>query len=297
MKRRGAVLLPCRDFRAIMSMRPAPRALLPRLQVFTGPMWSGKTRELVMSTRAVMAAGPGRLAPPKRHRSPVRHAAQATGFDAVLFLKHSIDTRAGVGTIASRCGLRLEPAMPVACLDDVQVAPRSVVAVDEAQFLGDDLLRFAERFVEDEELQECALLVSGLDLDYEAQPFGHVGSLARWAQQQASDGSVSAAVRRMAARCTFGSCGGSSDRATGGCSSPALFSQRLAEGGAARVHIGGGEAYQPACGAHHSPSPVPAGWWFGDEHLPRAGGVESVVCTERPDEALASTGSTATAPA
>lgn len=76
----------------------------------------------------------------------------------------------------------------------------------------------------------------------------------------AATGSAPCVVERLSARCTHG--------ATGVCSRPAVFSQRLSmtakEGDESVVAIGGGERYQPACELHHVPHAVPYDAWYSD---------------------------------
>ena len=114
------------------------------LEVIYGPMFSGKTEELLRRLTVAERAGL-----------------------AVVALKPSIDTRGGAD-IVSHSGTR-RAALLIDRDRAVDVAA-DVVAVDEANFLGaaavDSLLGLRAR-----------VIVAGLDLDFRRQPFAEMPRL------------------------------------------------------------------------------------------------------------------------
>jgi thymidine kinase len=117
-----------------------------RIEVITGPMFAGKTEELLRRVRRAEIAG-----------------------QRVHTVTHAIDTRSGPNRIASHIG-RDAPsaALPTA---DVLVASvpdgTQIVAIDEAHFFGpalvDAVTELADRGV--------LVLVAGLDVTFEGAPF------------------------------------------------------------------------------------------------------------------------------
>jgi thymidine kinase len=201
---------------------------LHRLQIFMGPMWSGKTNRLI---QAVDAA---RL-----------------GYTAVNVVRFARDTRAPPGLVVARTGLALAATHSVVDLAAVPLdagGENSLFAVDEAQFFGDGLVEFWRRLAP----TPHGLIVAGLDLDFARRPFGSVLRLARDALDFPGD----VLVERLTATCDH------RDAASGAvCGRRAPYSQRLSEGGSAQVLVGGSDFYAPACERHHVPEPVPRGSW------------------------------------
>jgi len=190
------------------------------LEVIVGPMFSGKSEELIRRvTRALIA----------RQR--------------VAVFKPAIDDRYHATQVASHAGRTIE-ALPVqdaaairahllgegALLPDPgQVLPE-LVGIDEAQFFGPDLgplvLELAEAGVR--------VILAGLDLDFRAEPFGCMPDLLARAES----------VEKLTAICTV-------------CGAPATRSQRLIGGQPARfddpvVLVGAQEAYEARCRVHHA---------------------------------------------
>lgn len=190
------------------------------LRLFTGPMMSGKSEALI---------------------SAIEHLRKLR--KTVVVVTHSLDTRSG-GSVASRDGRKVMADLVVDSLDSVPAEAGVTYAIDEAQFLGDSLVRFHRR------APSQPLLVSGLDLDFARKPFGSVLALAQEAVATGAD----VEVHKLRARC-----GCVVNGSPGPCGAPAPFTQRLKVGSAADdqlVLIGGSESYQPACEAHHIPQPV-----------------------------------------
>lgn len=121
------------------------------IEILTGPMWSGKTGELI-----------GRI-----------QAAEAQGLD-VLAIKPSTDTRDV--EIRSRTG-RSYRCLPVPSSQLAQYSHRALeggfLAIDEAQFFGPELLALAASFQ-----RQGTLILAGLDRTSEGRPFGHLLEIA-----------------------------------------------------------------------------------------------------------------------
>ncbi len=119
----------------------------PRLEVIVGPMYCGKSAELI---RRVHLAEIARL--------------------GVRVFRPALDTRAPEASVASRNGMRTG-AVPLARAHDVLAhVDESVdlVAIDEAEFFDHGL----EDVVRELLALRRRVIVAGLDLDFAAQPFG-----------------------------------------------------------------------------------------------------------------------------
>ena len=122
------------------------------LEVVAGPMFSGKSEELIRRvTRALIAR------------------------QSVQVFKPAIDDRYDSVAVASHNGRTLD-AQPVTGVDGIRAALRmdtQVIAVDEAQFLSSDLTPLAL------ELADAGkrVIVAGLDLDFRGEPFGPMPGL------------------------------------------------------------------------------------------------------------------------
>jgi thymidine kinase len=119
------------------------------LEVFTGPMKSGKTRELL-------------------HR--IDKLSHIQGCDFLLF-KPAVDTRdqdikSRFGTLSHQC-LFVAEDDPKQLLEHVREKHR-LVAIDEAHFFVDELIDVVRELL----LRRVNVVVAGLDLDFRAEPFG-----------------------------------------------------------------------------------------------------------------------------
>ena len=122
------------------------------IEVVAGPMFSGKSEELIRRvTRAMIA----------RQR--------------VQVFKPAIDDRYDAVAVASHAGrtLRAEAVANVAALRERLDSGTRVVAIDEAQFFDAALVPMAL------ELADAGrrLIVAGLDLDFRGEPFGPMPEL------------------------------------------------------------------------------------------------------------------------
>lgn len=122
------------------------------IEVITGPMFSGKSEELIRRIRRAEIA---------RQR--------------VQIFKHAIDARYDATNIVSHSQQSL-PSITVKDPESIlaQIADRTeVVAIDEAQFFSMKLVDICEKLAN----QGKRVVVAGLDLDYRGQAFGPMPEL------------------------------------------------------------------------------------------------------------------------
>ncbi len=123
-------------------VRPAPG----RVEVVAGPMFAGKSEELLRRVRRARLAGQG-----------------------VVVVNHALDVRSGGGQVASHSGL----AIPSATATDAEqiralVTPGTdLVAIDEAQFFGAGLVDAVLALADD----GLTVVVAGLCITFDGQPF------------------------------------------------------------------------------------------------------------------------------
>lgn len=180
-----------------------------QVEVVCGPMFAGKSEELVRRVRR----------------------ARLAGLD-VEVVNHSLDERHGTGLIASHSGVSVESrtASDVASLRTL-LAGRSpdIVAIDEAQFFGNDLVELVDELA----ATGVTALVAGLCVTFDGRPFEPLPTLMATAE----------VVTRLTAVCSV-------------CGSDAAFHQRIGSGEAtdalstSEEHVGGVETYQARC-RHH----------------------------------------------
>jgi len=188
------------------------------LEVIVGPMFSGKSEELIRRvTRAVIA----------RQR--------------VAVFKPAIDDRYHAAHVASHSG-RTAEATPVRDTAAVRALLRGeqlllpasaelpdVVGFDEAQFFDPGLVPLALELAD----QGVRVILAGLDLDFRGEPFGIMPDLLARAES----------VEKLTAVCVE-------------CGAPATRTQRLIGGRPARyddpvVMVGAAERYEARCRVHH----------------------------------------------
>ncbi len=122
------------------------------LELIVGPMFSGKSEELIRRvTRAFIAK------------------------QRVQVFKPALDSRYDSVAVASHNGRTLD-ALPVSDVAEMRAAldeTAQVIAIDEGQFLSFDLVSFACDLAESDK----RVLVAGLDLDFRGEPFGPMPEL------------------------------------------------------------------------------------------------------------------------
>ena len=189
------------------------------LEVIVGPMFSGKSEELIRRvTRAVIA----------RQR--------------VSVFKPALDDRYHVSAVASHAG-RTVNAVAVRGAADIRAylsgegallntqgeTLPDVVGIDEVQFMDAAIIPLALDLAD----AGVRVILAGLDLDFRAEPFGFMPELLARAES----------VEKLTAICTV-------------CGAPATRSQRLIGGQPARfddpvVLVGAEESYEARCRVHH----------------------------------------------
>ncbi|MGH2569718.1 MAG: thymidine kinase [bacterium] len=178
------------------------------IEVICGSMFSGKTEELIRRlTRATIA----------------RQKVQA--FKPVLDVRFGKD-------VVSHSGQRI-PSVEVASAAGIlaQLDPDTrVVGIDEAQFLGAELVAVVEEIA----ASGRRVIVAGLDQDYRGLPFEPVPQLL----------AIAESVTKTMAVCVV-------------CGNPANKTQRLVDA-QARVLVGAGEVYEARCRGCWSPDPAKA---------------------------------------
>jgi thymidine kinase len=178
------------------------------IEVICGSMFSGKTDELIRRlVRATIAK------------------------QKVQVFKPAIDVRYAAEKVTSHAGADYD-AFPVEKSADILAkldADTTVVGIDEAQFMDNDVVKVAQ------ELAELGkrVLVAGLDMDFRGEPFGPMPLLMSQAEQ----------VDKLHAICMV-------------CGEEASRTQRLVNGKPARyddpvVIVGAAEMYEARCRVHH----------------------------------------------
>lgn len=119
-----------------------------KLEVITGSMFSGKSEELIRRVKRAKLA--------KRK---------------VVVFKHSIDKRYKNDEVVShnQNSLKAYPVSTVSEMNDIILNKICVeiVAIDEAQFFGDEIIEFIDKLVN----KNIRVIVAGLDLDFKGEPF------------------------------------------------------------------------------------------------------------------------------
>jgi thymidine kinase len=116
------------------------------LEVICGPMFSGKSEEMIRRLRRAEIAG-----------------------QRVVIFKPQIDDRYDATDVVSHAGARMR-AVPVTCVAEIAAHAQSidVVGIDEAQFLGEGVVSMALDLADG----GTRVIVAGLDQDFRRLPFG-----------------------------------------------------------------------------------------------------------------------------
>jgi thymidine kinase len=121
------------------------------LEVICGPMFSGKSEEMIRRLRRAEIAG-----------------------QRIVIFKPQIDDRYDASDVVSHAGARMR-AVPVTSV--AEIAERAtgfdVVGIDEAQFLGEGIVPTALELAE----RGTRIVVAGLDQDFRRLPFGPMPEL------------------------------------------------------------------------------------------------------------------------
>ncbi|MBI3666310.1 MAG: thymidine kinase [Acidobacteria bacterium] len=168
------------------------------LEVICGPMFSGKSEELMRRMRRSEIA---------RRR--------------VQMFQPAVDLRRSSEEGVSQGGLRTPPLLVSSAkeiLDFLEVRTE-VVGIDDAHFLGPDLVEIANHLAD----MGKQVIVAGLDTDYMGRPFEPIPALLALAEE----------ITKTLAICV--QCGG-----------PAKYTQRLVES-TERIVIGAAGLYEARC--------------------------------------------------
>lgn len=122
------------------------------LEIICGPMFSGKSEELIRRT--------------KREKIAKKK---------VVIFKPEMDDRYSIDQICSHDGNNAE-AINIRNAEDMRGyidASVDVVGIDEVQFIGGDVVNILRELVDEGKRVIC----SGLDMDFKGEPFGNVPDL------------------------------------------------------------------------------------------------------------------------
>jgi thymidine kinase len=183
------------------------------IEVISGVMFSGKSEELLRRVRRALIA-----------KKQVQ-----------VFKSHLDDRYGGVFTVSSHDGHHAE-AIPISTSVQIAEAVKpdvDVVAIDEAQFLDDGVIKVANALAD----QRIRVIVAGTDMDFRGEPFGPIPQLLAIAEK----------VDKLHAICVK-------------CGDLATRNQRLIDGKPApaegpTIQVGGSESYEARCRRCHD---VPA---------------------------------------
>jgi thymidine kinase len=171
-------------------------------------MFCGKTEELIRRMRRAVIAR-----------------------QKVQVFKPAIDNRYHNDAVSSHSGQNYEAhaVNSVSEIEHLLKPDTTVVGIDEAQFLSEELVEFVDELAE----RRIRVIIAGLDLDFRGEPFGPMPHLM----------SVAEDVTKLHAICMV-------------CGELASRTQRLVNGEPARyddpiIMIGAQEKYEARCREHH----------------------------------------------
>lgn len=167
------------------------------IEVICGPMFSGKTEELIRRLRRAQIAK-----------------------QRVAIFKAGIDTRYENDQLVSHSQQKI-PSVAVTSAWDILAEAKNadVFGVDEAQFLGIELVEVAVQLAGDGK----RVVIAGLDTDYRGLPFEPIPQLLAIAEY----------ITKELAICVQ-------------CGNPAKFTQRIVES-SELILVGANDAYEPRC--------------------------------------------------
>lgn len=122
------------------------------IEVVAGPMFSGKTEELIRRVRRAQIA---RI--------------------KVQIFKHQIDSRYHATDVVSHSSMSVE-ATPISKASDILMKlydSTRIVAIDEVQFLDESVIKVVSKLAR----RGIRVICAGLDQDYKGQPFGPMPGL------------------------------------------------------------------------------------------------------------------------
>ncbi len=181
-----------------------------RIEVVAGPMFAGKTEELVRRV----------------HRARIARR-------EVVVVAHTLDTRSGAGRVVSHSGLEAASATTGAAQEiPGLVGPGTeLLAVDEAQFFGPDLTDVLVRLAD----TGLVVVAAGLCVTFDGRPFSPLPELM----------AVAESVTKLTAVCTV--CGRD---AAYHVRVPGTVPDAGDPLVPVAAHVGGTESYQARCRRH-----------------------------------------------
>ena len=179
------------------------------VEVITGSMFSGKTDELIRRLRRATIAR-----------------------QKVQVFKPAIDVRYATEKVTSHAGTAYD-AKPVQFAREIMdflEEDTTVVGIDEAQFIDDEIIQYVRKLAG----KGLRVIVAGLDTDFRGEPFGCMPALMAQAEK----------VDKVRAICMV-------------CGEEACRTQRLVNGTPANyddpvVIVGASELYEARCRQHHT---------------------------------------------
>lgn len=197
------------------------------LEIYFGPMWSGKSTKLAVKIAEYADLGMRCLL--VNHSKDERKDSSDI-FDDGKFSQH--------GTSNFHLSSNIHK-IKTDNLSIIDISKYDVIAVDECQFFGDDLLTEIPRWVNKE---HKIVICAGLDGDIKCNIFGKILFLIPFANK----------AKKLQAQCTvcLKELQKSQFKGIGSISANAPFSARLVES-SSQVLIGGTESYTVMCRYHH----------------------------------------------
>lgn len=136
-----------------MTQSPANKLPSGRLEMICGPMFSGKSEELIRRLRRAYI-----------------------GKQNVITFKHNLDNRYTFESIASHGGLSISAQAidnPLSITHYVCQGNINVIGIDEVQFFPATIIGVIEELI----MRGKRVIAAGLDLDFRGVPFGSIPTL------------------------------------------------------------------------------------------------------------------------
>ncbi|HLD41724.1 MAG TPA: thymidine kinase [archaeon] len=194
------------------------------IEVIIGPMFSGKSEELIRRVRRSIIAG-----------------------QVVQVFKPAIDTRRAENHVTTYDGVKIE-AIPVSDSKELYSKVKEsvdVVAIDELQFFDEGIIEAIEEIE-----KKATVIVSCLNLNFRGEAFPFKNS-----QRTVAELALKAdSLDKLSSICTFKAENG--DISAKICGGKAIFSQRIIDGKPAPydapiILLGSQEAYEARCRKHY----------------------------------------------
>ena len=124
-----------------------------RLEIICGPMFSGKSEELIRRLRRAIIAK-----------------------QRVMTFKHALDNRFSFDCVASHAGDKIDAQaidIPERILEFIKKGGADVIGIDEVQFFSSSVIYVIDELVNSGK----RVIAAGLDLDFKGLPFGPMPTL------------------------------------------------------------------------------------------------------------------------